>query len=63
MFRSQDIQGFVFLTILWFTESVSSRWVLVYEGRYIFEYISWTTTLEVTKLGELIDISKGNNFQ
>ena len=28
MFHSQDIQGFVFLTIKWFTKSVTSRWVL-----------------------------------
>ena len=40
MFRSQDIQLFVFLSIPCFTES----------------------THEITKLGQLIDISKGNNF-
>ena len=28
MFHSQDIPGFVFLTIKWFTKSVTSRWVL-----------------------------------
>ena len=61
MFRSQDIQVLVFLTIPWFTKSVTSRWVLVHETRYIFEYIFWTTTHEVTKLGQLIDISNGNN--
>ena len=61
MFRSQDIQVFVFLTIPWFTKSVTSRWVLVHETRCIFEYIFWTTTHEVTKLGQLIDISKDNN--
>ena len=44
MFRSQDIQVFVFLTISWFTKSVTSRWVLVHEIRCIFEYIFWTTT-------------------
>ena len=37
MFRSQDIQVFVFLTIPWFTKSVASRWV--HETRCIFEYI------------------------
>ena len=63
MFRSQDIQVFVFLAILWFTKSVTSRWVFVHETRYIFEYIFWTTTHEVTKLGQLIDTSKGDNFQ
>ena len=63
MFRYQDIQVFVFLTIPWFTKSVTSWWVFVDETRYFFEYIFWTTTHEVTKLGQLIDISKGNNFQ
>ena len=53
MFRSQDIQGFVFLTIPWFTKSVIYRQD---ETRYIFEYIFWTTSHEVTKLGQLIDI-------
>ena len=48
MFRSQDIQAFVFITIPWFTESVTSRRVLVLETRYIFEYIFWTTTHEIT---------------
>ena len=62
MFCSQDIQVFVFLTIPWFTKSVTSR-VLVHETRCVFEYIFWTTTHEVTKLGQLIDISKDNNFQ
>ena len=63
MFRSQDIQVFVFLTIPWFTKSVTSRWVLVHETRCIFEYIFWTTNHEATKLGQLIDISKYNNSQ
>ena len=31
MFRSQDIQVFVFLAISWFTKSVTSQWVLVHE--------------------------------
>ena len=44
MFRSQDIQVFVFLTILWFTKSVKSWWVLVHEIGHILEYIFWTTT-------------------
>ena len=63
VFHSQDIQVSVFLTIPWFTKSVTSRWVLVHEARCIFEYIFWTTNYEVTKLGQLIDISKHNNFQ
>ena len=63
MFHSQDIQVFVFLTIPWFSKSVTSWWVLVHETGCIFEYIFWTTTHEVTKLGQLIDISKDNNFQ
>ena len=63
MLRSQDIQDFVFLTIPWFTKSVTSWWVLVHEARCIFEYIFWTTTHEVTRLGQLIVISKENNFQ
>ena len=50
IFRSQGIQVFVFLTIIWFTKSASSRWVLVHETTYIFEHIFWTTTHEVTKL-------------
>ena len=28
-----------------------------------FQYIFWIITDEITKLGQLIDISKGNNFQ
>ena len=32
------------------------------ETKYIFEYIFWTATHEATKLGQQIDISKGNNF-
>ena len=44
MFRSQDIQVFVFLTIPWFTKYVTSRRVLVYEAGYIFEHIFSTTT-------------------
>ena len=63
MFRSQDIQVFVFLTNPWFTKLVMSRWVLAHETRCIFEYTFWTTTHDVTKLGQLIDISKDNNFQ
>ena len=63
MFRSQDLQVFVFLIIPWDTKSVTSRWLLVYKTSYVFEYIFWTTTHEVTKLAQLIDISKGNNFQ
>ena len=63
MFRFQSIQVFVFLTIPWFTKSMTSRWVLVHKTRCIFEYIFWTTNLEVTKLGQLIDMNKDNNFQ
>ena len=39
MFRSQDIQPYVFLTIPWITKSVMSWWVLVYETGCIFEYM------------------------
>ena len=63
MFRSQDIQVFVFLTIPWFTKLATSRWVLVHEIGCISKYIFWITNHEVTKLGQLIDISKYNNFQ
>ena len=71
MLRSQDIQVFVFLTIPWFTKCMGSRWVLVHETRCIFKsflpflafLIFWTTTLEVTELSQLIDISKSNTFQ
>ena len=62
MFCFQDIQVFAFLTILWFTKSMTS-WVLLHETGCIFEYILWTTTHWVTKLGQLTDINKGNNFQ
>ena len=51
------------LTIPWFIKSVTSRWVIVHEIRSIFEYIFWITNHEVAKLGQLIDISKYNNFQ
>ena len=61
MFRSRNIQSFVFLSIPWFTESVTSQQALTHETRCIFEYILWTTTHEVTKPGLLIDISNGNN--
>ena len=44
MFRFQDIETFVFLTIPWFNKSVTSWWILVPETRCIFEYIFWTTT-------------------
>ena len=37
MFRSYDIQAFVFLTIPLFTKSMTSWWVLVHEAEYIFE--------------------------
>ena len=63
VFCSQDIQVFVFLTSPWFTESVMSWWLLVHGARYIFEYIFWTTTNEVAKCGQLIDITKGNNLK
>ena len=45
------------------TKSVTSWWVLIHETVCLFEYIFWTTTHEVTKLGQVIDISKANNFQ
>ena len=38
MFRSQDIQIFVLLTIPWFTRSVTSL-VLVHETKCTLEYI------------------------
>ena len=63
MFSSQDIQVFVFPTIPRFAKSLMSWWVLEHETRCICECIFWTTTHEVTKLGQLIDISKCNNFQ
>ena len=40
---SRDIQVF-FLTIPWFTKSVTAWWVLVHETGCIFEYTFWTTT-------------------
>ena len=44
MFRSQDIQVFVVLTVSWFTKSVTPWLVLVHETECIFEYIFWNTT-------------------
>ena len=55
IFRSQSHQGFVFLTIPWFTKSVKSWWVSLNQTGCIFEYIFWTRTHEVTKIGQLID--------
>ena len=46
MFRSQDIQVFVFLTIPWFTKSVTSWWVLVHETEFILKII---ITVEITR--------------
>ena len=43
MLHFQDIQVFVFLTILWFPKSVT-WWVLVHKIGCIFEYIFWTRT-------------------
>ena len=70
VFLFQDIQVFVFLTIPWLTKSVTLWWVSVHETGCIFEYFFepqpqhfWTTTHSVTKFGQLIDISKSNNFQ
>ena len=37
--------------------------ILVHETRCIFEYIFWTKNYDANKLGQLIDISKDNNFQ
>ena len=78
MLRSQDIQGFAFLTIPWFTKSVISWWVLWHHD----EYCTWDRVdfcvhplnqnlvqilvqnlVQVTKLGQLINISEGNYFQ
>ena len=39
IFGSQDIQGFVFLTIPWFTKYVTSWWVLVHETWCIFDMV------------------------
>ena len=63
MFHSQDIQVFVVLTFPLYTKSVMSWWVLAHETGCIFEYIFWTTTHEVTKLDQLIDINKSSNFE
>ena len=46
MFRSWDIQTFVFLTIpSWFTKSVTLWWVLVHETGCIFDYLLNHTSL------------------
>ena len=63
MVRFQDIHVFSFLTIPWFTKSVTSWWVIVHETGCIYEYKFWTTTHYVTKLSQLIHINKGINFQ
>ena len=60
MVHPQDIQVFVFLTIPWWQNLW--RHDEYYETKYIFEYIFWITTHEVTKLGQLIDINQSNNF-
>ena len=39
IFRSQDIQVFLFLTIPRSTKSVTSWWVLIHETKCIFDYI------------------------
>ena len=44
MFRSQDIQVFVYLTIPWLTKSILSWWVLLPKTGCIFEHILWTAT-------------------
>ena len=67
MIVSQNVscEGFrkaIFLTIPKFTKSVTSWWGLVQETGCIFQYIFWTTTFSVTKLDQLIDISKSNTF-
>ena len=43
--------------------SLCAQFVEPCETSCIFEYICWATTHEVTEHGQLIDISKGNNFQ
>ena len=55
--------SFVFLTIPWFTKPVMWQWVLLYKTGCTFEYIFWTTTHWVTKLGQLTDICSGFHFQ
>ena len=60
MFRSQDIQDFVFLTI-WFTESVTSWWVVVHEAGCIFEYIFYISLSHQTR--PIDRYKKGSNFQ
>ena len=61
--RYSRYSSFCIFNIPWFTKSMRSWWVLVHEAGCIFEYIFWNTTHKVTKLGQLIDICKGNNFQ
>ena len=36
--------------------------ILVHEIRYIFEFIFWTTTHQITKLGQITNICQGNIF-
>ena len=56
--------SFCIFNIPWFTKYVTSWWVSVRKTGCIFEYIFWTTTQpQVTKLGQLMDINKSNNFQ
>ena len=56
MFRFQDIQVFIFLTISWFTKSVMSWWVLVLETVHF-----WITTHTVTKL-DWLRYKQGQQF-
>ena len=63
MLHSQDIQFFIFLTIAWFTESVTSWWVLVYPQliyppNFVNSYSLFTNqTWSIDRY-----ISKGNIF-
>ena len=55
--------SFAIFNIPWFTKSLTLWRILVHETGCMYEYIFWTTTHLVTKLGQLIDTSNGNSFQ
>ena len=60
MFRSRDIQVFVYLTVSWFTKSVTSWWVLSHDRVH-----SWTYLLNhnsLTRQTWLIDRYKQGQY-
>ena len=55
--------NFLFKTILWISEVVTSWWVLAHEVKYIFENVFSIVNDLVMELGQLIDVIVGNVFR